>query len=52
MRDLMDTLTPVSPCSFSLDTSNISAEVASLENTIVQYLEPLKLGQHDDPERF
>lgn len=51
MRDLMDTLTPVSPCSFSLDTSNISAEVASLENTIVQYLEPLKLGQHDDPEK-
>lgn len=51
MHEIMDGFTSVSPCPFSMDNTSVEAEVASLQTAIEQYLNPLKFGQHADPEK-
>lgn len=51
MHELMDTFTNVSPCPFSMDNTPVETEVASLTTAIEQFLNPLKLGLHDNPEK-
>ncbi|HZJ58011.1 MAG TPA: extracellular solute-binding protein, partial [Clostridia bacterium] len=51
MHEIMDTFAPVSPSPFSMDNSSVEAEAASLQTAIEQYLNPLKFGQHDNPEK-